>query len=231
MLKWAMGALCAVMACAPVGAATITQTTSDYAQNSIAKFDTTLGTLTAVTVTANVAKFGSFFFDNPSSQIDTVTWNANWSYSFGFTGEGDAKGQYGGGDERVGQLSLSGGGSFSVSPGAALIEGLGGFGQQTFNLNTAWFTDDIGGATFFGHGTWLQFANPLLGFSLVSGEGSTARPFVMGGEDFNGRSDFTVTYTYTPTVSSVPEPATWAMLIVGFGAVGAVARRRHPAFA
>ena len=36
---------------------------------------------------------------------------------------------------------------------------------------------------------------------------------------------------FTPFVSQVPEPATWAMLIVGFGLVGASMRRRQSAIA
>ncbi len=31
--------------------------------------------------------------------------------------------------------------------------------------------------------------------------------------------------------SGVPEPATWAMMILGFGVAGAAVRRRHFAFA
>ena len=37
--------------------------------------------------------------------------------------------------------------------------------------------------------------------------------------------------TFTETVSAVPEPATWAMMIIGFGGAGAVIRRRRVAFA
>jgi len=37
--------------------------------------------------------------------------------------------------------------------------------------------------------------------------------------------------TFTETVSAVPEPATWAMMIIGFGGAGAVIRRRRHAFA
>jgi hypothetical protein len=34
-------------------------------------------------------------------------------------------------------------------------------------------------------------------------------------------------YTGTPGLSAVPEPATWAMMILGFGLVGGVMRRRQ----
>ncbi len=34
--------------------------------------------------------------------------------------------------------------------------------------------------------------------------------------------------TFAPT-SAVPEPATWAMMIAGFGVVGGAVRRRRPA--
>ncbi len=37
--------------------------------------------------------------------------------------------------------------------------------------------------------------------------------------------------TFTGAVSAVPEPATWAMMIIGFGAAGAAIRRRRDAFA
>ena len=36
----------------------------------------------------------------------------------------------------------------------------------------------------------------------------------------------TITLTYNPVTSAVPEPAAWAMMIAGFGIVGATLRRR-----
>jgi hypothetical protein len=36
----------------------------------------------------------------------------------------------------------------------------------------------------------------------------------------------TLTFTYEPAASAVPEPATWGMMILGFGMIGASVRRR-----
>ena len=44
-------------------------------------------------------------------------------------------------------------------------------------------------------------------------------------ESFCGSANYTLTYDYTP---SVPEPATWAMMLAGFAATGAALRRRRP---
>lgn len=36
--------------------------------------------------------------------------------------------------------------------------------------------------------------------------------------------------TFVPSVAAVPEPGTWAMMLLGFGAIGFSMRRRRPAF-
>lgn len=46
-------------------------------------------------------------------------------------------------------------------------------------------------------------------------------------DDALGIDDF----VFTPTFAAVPEPATWALIIFGFGAAGAVLRRRSAALA
>ena len=48
------------------------------------------------------------------------------------------------------------------------------------------------------------------------------------GSDFSPR-DFNGSITYTIGAGAVPEPASWALLLAGFGLTGAVARRRRTA--
>ena len=45
------------------------------------------------------------------------------------------------------------------------------------------------------------------------------------GEDFCGSANFKLTYIY----AAVPEPSTWAMMLVGFGAIGFSTRARRKA--
>jgi len=71
-----------------------------------------------------------------------------------------------------------------------------------------------GSLLFFGV---IDTANPFDGIQF----GNTA-----AGDDFFGFDDMIVGDARQVT-GGVPEPATWAMLILGFGAVGATLRRRH----
>jgi PEP-CTERM motif len=41
--------------------------------------------------------------------------------------------------------------------------------------------------------------------------------------------DGTVTYTFTPVVPTIPEPSTWAMMLIGFAGLGYAASRRRSA--
>jgi hypothetical protein len=61
----------------------------------------------------------------------------------------------------------------------------------------------------------------FLGFTTTGG--STPSPWTQ----FKQVDIAAVTIPVTPPVSGVPEPATWAMLIVGFGAIGAALRSRR----
>jgi len=44
---------------------------------------------------------------------------------------------------------------------------------------------------------------------------------------FNNSGGATVTINYSPLIAEVPEPAAWAMMILGFGAIGMAMRARR----
>ena len=59
------------------------------------------------------------------------------------------------------------------------------------------------------------------GFDLFLGPGTYYLDFIKTGGSFTNTS-----FTGGVNVSAVPEPATWAMMIIGFASVGLVAYRR-----
>jgi hypothetical protein len=70
-----------------------------------------------------------------------------------------------------------------------------------------------------------QFTAPGGGIGFAAGDSFSILGFTDG--KFIGRGQSFV----TPITAAIPEPASWAMLIAGFGLVGAVARRRAGAAA
>lgn len=75
------------------------------------------------------------------------------------------------------------------------------------------------------------FAGPLCSVSFGSPFGQSTIGFVALTSDFGPNPLIRATLSTSPFAETafLPEPATWAMLIVGFGAVGSVIRRRRPA--
>ncbi|MES2897868.1 MAG: PEPxxWA-CTERM sorting domain-containing protein [Pseudomonadota bacterium] len=84
----------------------------------------------------------------------------------------------------------------------------------------------------------LNFTNPANGNQVSPGTNGLFSVYGNAGEKFNSitltsrTNSFEIDNLATPT-SAIPEPATWAMMIVGFGAVGGVLRssRRRQALA
>ncbi len=80
------------------------------------------------------------------------------------------------------------------------------------------------GITIFGihFGASSVLGNATGFYKFDAGNGTNTIPFAT-----KGSSGFVLYGTGTPPTGGVPEPATWAMLIAGFGLVGSAMRRRR----
>lgn len=108
-----------------------------------------------------------------------------------------------------------------VADGATFFQiGFGAFGVgETFQFDIDVDPAGVGSPTVLG--------NQLIGATIFADfsnglRGTGQLVAVPGNPD---ASQFVIT-TFTPIPPAVPEPATWAMLILGFGAVGGAMRRR-----
>lgn len=142
---------------------------------------------------------------------------------------------------------VTGSGSFVCSTAAAVI-GAGqeftagnpsstqfigiDFGTNTLTLN-ALNAGSLGGTIL----NFTDTTNPFQSFALVSNNGwngyNVANSSLTNGvltidlrnTDFSQGAN--LNFSLTSGNGAVPEPATWAMMIVGFGAIGATVRRRQ----
>ncbi len=67
----------------------------------------------------------------------------------------------------------------------------------------------------------------LLGATLIAGATNTLTIFARAANPGAVDANFGLTLAFSPPASGVPEPATWAMMLVGFGAAGYSLRRRR----
>lgn len=100
---------------------------------------------------------------------------------------------------------------FRVDGASGTIDGAAatfdlGFGSATYFFNFGLFNNSTG-SSIFASGTSLY-------------TGTESAPTLKQGT-------FSLDPGYSLTISAVPEPAAWAMLLTGFGAFGAVVRRRR----
>tara|TARA_R110000782_G_scaffold268393_1_gene364779 strand:- start:35721 stop:36416 length:696 start_codon:yes stop_codon:yes gene_type:complete len=93
----------------------------------------------------------------------------------------------------------------------------------------AFFTATVGGFEFADFaasttttGDWLHFSST--GFGNINGPVD----FVFEYNSFGvPAKDFVIDRVYFAETSAIPEPATWAMMLAGFGAIGFAMRRRQ----
>ena len=149
-------------------------------------------------------------------------------------------------------VTAVGGGNMSVSSsgpnGTAAIIGEAGPRQElraTFAADQGFVSIDLGD---FGYDSDLAFleifdaGNSSLGFTslLIPGTDATNHTLSLSGvairsavfgsraPSLNGSSIYADNLTFGAS-QPVPEPATWAMMLVGFGAIGGAMRRRRTA--
>lgn len=119
---------------------------------------------------------------------------------------------------------------------------VGGTGQSTFNTPFTLFVTFTAPAGTAGPGTFMSTITGSVTDGTAGGVDidfdntphlftSAAGPFTLAVRDLsvtNGGLNTPI----TGTIRAVPEPATWAMMLLGFGAIGfAMRRRRQPAIA
>jgi len=100
-------------------------------------------------------------------------------------------------------------GTFDISGGQIV-----GSSDPSGTGSVVGFLDELGNTLGFSGGT----TTPINSLQIFSQDGS----FITGNSDgFDG-----VTYALVPQVSGVPEPSTWAMMLLGFAGIGFMAYRR-----
>lgn len=226
----------AMIAASPVNAATIVQTDNEAQMMGLLKFDSRLGTLDSVSLKIDINKsnYNQLNGVNVSASNVLVNYALNgiWQVTNALTGTLTVP------VSSIGSVNVAMSGSGGLTSGNFTIGNIAG--SQTFSLLAAGFNGDFSGTTF-NYANRIVFDGSYRGaydtadtmFTLPTGysvirypgrcdsSGSTA-------EDLCGSARYTLTYSYTPfATGAVPEPATWAMMILGMGAVGFAMRRRH----
>jgi hypothetical protein len=106
---------------------------------------------------------------------------------------------------------------------------LPGFGTKNYVASIDFYTDALGGGfniDDYYNRTDPDVERPILnvtGASLISGP-TSAPTFVAGSYILTNKNN--AGERYSLLISAIPEPASWAMMLVGFGAIGVTMRRR-----
>jgi hypothetical protein len=101
-------------------------------------------------------------------------------------------------------------------------------GSSTYQYApTAWPGDLVGRGSYAANGSWQDSVHRL-DFLVPHSDGSFTFSIRAGGGGYQGGNDESWGIdNIRLSASAVPEPASWAMLILGFGLVGGAMRRRR----
>lgn len=222
-----LAAVALAVCAATAGAATVTDSAS-YSGSatwgsqalSFDKFDSSLGTLTGISITWDWGLTGNISAENTTPTY-SGTFQADGSVSFsvagitGVTGFGNKTLTIS--DSR--EVTFYDGNTDYAGTSGFAVTGLSDLGTRTASVAAGSFSSYIGSA-----GDQYNFSVNALSGTAFFGPGNGSVVF-----SNTAISTFTVTYTYTeaPPTSPVPEPETYMLFLGGLAAIGAAARRRR----
>jgi hypothetical protein len=151
---------------------------------------------------------------NESSRLDVASFNflANTEYTFSF----DLSGNQRGGPDNNWFVGVS----YDANNVYNFFRLGGAFGNFDVLQGFGTTGSSTGGIT----ASATPFQTYSIGFSLQNAGAAT---FYIGSSDASNAGPIIDNLVVTGDTAAVPEPASWAMLITGFGLIGAAARRRR----
>jgi hypothetical protein len=229
MKKIIAGALASVALVGVAQAATIltsSQTvnfggTTDFTQaNTFQLFDSTQGTLQSITITDAYGYTSNLTVTNGASSSSNGSANTKSSLTLSSTTSGVSS-----------VISTLLGGSHVLKPigdevdynlnAGATMTGASNASNVSYSANDT-TASDLAYFTMSGGGTANITGTTFTQTLLANTGGNTT-----ASQQTSGSGTFTIVYNYVAAASTVPEPATWAMMLMGFGFVGYGMRRRN----
>lgn len=226
MRKPLIGLLCAALSgWAPAARAATFVTTANtystyYETSALQPFDSALGWLTGITLQIDAQSIYDYAatFTNlaPSPQLTTGSAHLSENRAFNVVVNGIAYSLQVTGSDDI---------SYTGTQSVLFINEFVATGSTTLELDPALFGGFIDQVNNCGVRSGICVRGPgILGIPDISSENLSFIPW-HGGDAFSSAATYTLTYIYTPF--GVPEPTTWAMMLVGFAMIGAGVRYRR----